>query len=656
MSRTERFYDLMFEVSNEYRHQIMLMLKEQAMRVTALSNELDLTTPEVSRHISRLCEIELAVKDVEGFFHLTPFGTMVLTMLQEFEFTSKHSAYFSTHLNAGLPAEFTKRIGDLSESGFSDNILDFIRQIEHVIKDSKEYVWLLCDQFPLNHLSLIIEAIERGVQFRIIEPRDRILSPDIEAIASEENLELSLTKLNRIIEQRMLDEINVFMYLSEKSCVSAFPTLRGENEYKGFISKDETSLRWFREVFLHYWEEAEPRTPTPSPVQVKRGQISEITGSTNSIVVVGRDRSEYDAQAIQDALDNYEEVILKGRFNLGTSTIYINRSVVLRGEGRKDDIPDTKIYKKGWTFPFIIEDFLLVVRGDGIDVLIENIHIEDFNGTCIRNQQGHSVTIRKNRLTLRSGLGRGLSFGNWGDHVVGIQSGGESMFQGSFPGGVLIEDNFLDFAISYERGGFISNKGLENDPSYRPDLQKHENSICIGIYASRNLGKVIIRNNVVRNMTSRGILVNDNWGSSDITIENNSIISEVFGVYPYNNPMSGVGILLQSAWSEPRSRGRVEVNGNKIVCDKVNYCGIAVYGPAMYQKGAGKLEECIIKNNEIELGNGSIGALVRRSDHTEIIDNKISGKAYYGLQIQGSPDRQEIDLGAKYNIFEDNDM
>jgi hypothetical protein len=452
----------------------------------------------------------------------------------------------------------------------------------------------------------------------------------------------------------MMDEVNVFMYLSEKSCVSAFPTLKGENEYRGFISKDETSLKFCRDLLLHYWDEASKRTPALA-VEVKRGQISKAEVSSRMTVVIGHERPELDAQTIQDAVDNYDEVVLKGRFNIGTSTINVNRSVTIRGEGRTDDVPDTKICKKGWKFPFLSQEFMFVVRGKDIDVTIENIHVEDFNGTCIGTRQGNSLTIRRNRITLSSGLGRGLSFGPWGDHVVGITVGGETL-SGGFPGGVVIEENYLDFALSYARGGFITNNGLAREPDYRPDLQNHEAPICVGMNICRNLGKVIVRDNVVRNMNSRGILVFDNWETADIEIVNNTIISEVFGAYPYNNPMSGVGILVMSAWSEPRSGGRVEVANNKINCDKVNYCGIAVHGPSMYQEGAGKLEVCIIEDNEIALKEGSYGIQIRKSDFTEVANNRISGKAYYGLQVSGSENREGIDLGAYANRFEDNDM
>ncbi len=647
-------YDVLFEVSNEDRHGILHRLEEEPCNVTKIAKGQGLSLPETSRHVSRLCEVGLTRKEPEGLYPLTPYGKLVLKQLRELEFTTRYREYFTNHSMAGIPSEFVKRIGDLSGSAFTDNILEFFRQIEHVIKQAEEYVWLLVDQFPMNHLSLIVEAIDRGVQFRILEPRNRALDPDLEAMASEESDAIVRSKITPLVQQRMMDDVNVYLYLSENNCASSFPTLKGDNEYRGFKSTDETSLKWCKELFLHYWDEATQRTPAPA-VEVKRGQVSKVEGSSSQTVVIGRERPELDAQAIQDAVDSYDEVILRGRFNIGTSTININRSVTIRGEGREDDIPETKIYQKGWRFPFLSQEFMFDIRGEDIDATIENIHVEDFNGTCIGTHGGNSLTIRRNRITLLSGLGRGLSFGSWGDHVVGITAGGETS-RGGFPGGVMIEENYLDFALSYARGGFVTNKGLEREPHYRPDLQNHETPVCIGINICRNLGKVIVRDNVIRNMNARGILVFDNWESADIEIVDNTIISEVFGAYPYNNPMSGAGILVQSAWSEPRSGGRVEVNGNRIICDKVNYCGIAVYGPAMYQEGAGKLESCIVRDNEVSLADGSIGVIIRRSDSTEVSNNRITGKAYYGLQVTGSEDRQGIDLSAKGNKFEDNDM
>ena len=62
-------------------------------------------------------------------------------------------------------------------------------------------------------------------------------------------------------------------------------------------------------------------------------------------------------QAIQNAVDNFDEVILRGIFSLaesktrnaamgtGTTVIKIRKSVVIQGEGREESVPSTKISK-----------------------------------------------------------------------------------------------------------------------------------------------------------------------------------------------------------------------------------------------------------------------------------------------------------------------
>jgi hypothetical protein len=157
-------------------------------------------------------------------------------------------------------------------------------------------------------------------------------------------------------------------------------------------------------------------------------------------------------------------------------------------------------------------------------------------------------------------------------------------------------------------------------------------------------------------MNSKGIYIMDNHESADIQVVNNTILSDVYGSYPFSQHMAGVGIFAQSSWVYPRSGTRVEIAGNEIRCDKVNYCGIAVYGQSMYQEGAGKLGECVVKDNDIYLGDGSVGVLIRKNDRTNVYGNKISGKAYYGFHLWGSRDREGFDLGSNENLVEDNDM
>ena len=671
MPGSRGLHDLLFEISNESRYDILVFLRKKPMRNTDISKQLNRTAPEIRRHISRLSEVGLIQRDLEGFYHLTPYGEISLVLLQEFDFLSRNRAYFQTHTTTHVPTEFVKQIGELNISMRLSNPMDFLRHTEILLKESAEYVWLIVDQFPMYSVSTIVEAIKRGVEFRIIEHKERIFNTDLDAMTSdgaeasslraqqdimtsEETQALSLTQSTHLVEQRMVDEVGTYLFLSDNRCVIAFPTSDGTYDYQGFMSSDDSSLKWCMKLFQHYWVEAEHRTQAPPALQVKRGELLGKGETTDRIVVTGRARPEFDAQAIQNAVDNYDEVILKGTFHLGTSTVYISRSVVLRGEDRENDIPTTKIYKRGWTFPSYATEFLLVVSGEGIDVTIENIHFTDFNYCCIRNRQGNSVKIRNNRITLGTGRGRGVSLSNREDQVIGILSGGK--LDGGFPGDIVIEGNYLDFGLAYLVGGLYTRKGIETDPNYRPDLKNHESYCGVGIAMNFNTGKVIVRDNIIRNMNSRGIYIMDNYESADIHVVDNTIVSDAYGSYPFSSHIAGIGIQAQSAWAFPHSGTRVEISGNEIRCDKLNYCGIAVYGPSTYQEGAGKLGECVVKDNDIHLEDGHVGVLIRKNDGTEVYGNRISGRVYYGFHLWGSEDREGFNLGSNSNLIEDNDL
>ena len=653
MSELKRFHDLLFEVSNEYRHGILLLIQNEAMRITDMTKELDLTYPEIRRHISRLQDTGLIQRDVEGYYSLTPYGETSLLLFQELKFLSSNGEYFKTHSLSGIPTRFVKQIGELGESTNLANAMDFFRHTENLFKESREYVWFLVDQFPMSSLSTIVETINRGVKFRIMEPRERVLNPDLDVMTSEETKALNRTRRTPLVEQRMLDEVGVLLFLSDTRCVLAFPTSDGQHDFKGFTATDESSLKWCREHFLHYWNEAEQRTAAPA-AQLEPGRISRRVEPSERIVILGQESPEIDAQAVQDAVDNYDEVTLRGTFNFGSSMVKISKNVKIMGEGREDDIPSTTIYKKGWRFPFTEFDSVFNVEGEDADVTIENIQFTDFNHTCIMGVQCNSLNIKKNRITLMTGYGRGLAYGAFGDTVIGIWVRGSEL--SAFKGRVTIEGNYIDFARGGAFGGFLTRGGLEEDPDYRPDLFNHEYYMGFGIAEHQASGAVTIENNVIRNANARGIAATGNLASADVKIRRNTVVSDVYGSYPFSSPEAGAGILAQSAWGFPSPGFNVEIEENTIRLDKLNYSGIKVLGPVMDREGADKLRGGVIRDNRIWLKDGYEGIHVRRCDDFEVAKNLISGKAYYGIRISGRRRTGGPDLRALNNLVEGNDM
>jgi predicted transcriptional regulator len=56
MKTSGGFHDLLFEMSNENRYEMLLILRGKPKRITDLTRQTGLITTEVKRHISRLSE------------------------------------------------------------------------------------------------------------------------------------------------------------------------------------------------------------------------------------------------------------------------------------------------------------------------------------------------------------------------------------------------------------------------------------------------------------------------------------------------------------------------------------------------------------------------------------------------------------------------
>ena len=654
MRASNEFHELLFELSNENRYGALLIIKQEPKRITDLTRMMNLTTTEIRRHVTRLSEVGLIQRDLEGYYRITPYGETSLQLLRELDFLSSFKDYFMTHDPQRVPNEFLKQISKLRESEKISNPVEFFRLTQNLLKEADNHVWIMVDQFPMNILASLVDVIDRGVRIKIIEPRERVLELDFEALTSEESQALNRARLAPLYEQGIYDDIPMQIFLSESHCVLSFPTKDRVFDYTGIASVDESALGWCGDLFNHIWAQSISRESLETvPVQLKGEQVSKSSGSSGRIKVIGHENPEFDVQAVQDAVDNYDEVILSGTFDFRTSRIWVTRSVVIRGEGRVNDVPSTIVYKMGWAFPFYEFTSIFELEGDGIDVTIENLYFMNWKCACVESHRYasagncNSVKLLNNRITVTSGYGHGVTRGAFGDFFYGVYIAGVR------DGGVLIEGNYIDLAYSGVLRGSVSRGGLEEDPEYRPDLFNHEYFVGIGIEVDTCSGKVEILNNIVRNTSGRGIVSMSHDKPIDVVIRGNIVESDVYGSYPMSSHESGAGILAQTGFDKDLPGFYVYIEENTIKLEKLNYSGIIILGPS--DEDAGKL--CgVIQRNQILLDKGYEGISVKECDDFEVRDNSISGEAYYGIRLSGSKKSGEKDLRAMDNVIEDNDM
>ena len=259
----ERLGDLYFELSNEDRLEILHRLRDNPMNVTRLARELEITTQECSRHTARLSEALLVARDPDGSYALTPYGRLSLRLLTNQSFVAEHRDYFNAHSLDTHPQEFVARIGELGAGKPAGNAMVTFGIVENLMRDAEEYVYMIIDQYLLSILPLCVSALKRGVRLRTVELKSRgdrrNLNPERSGYISEEDEDFFIESWRaKTVQSMFLDEIPVFLYVSEKEAVIAFPLGEGGFDYIGFSSTDPAFKGYCCDVFNHYYEIGEP--------------------------------------------------------------------------------------------------------------------------------------------------------------------------------------------------------------------------------------------------------------------------------------------------------------------------------------------------------------------------------------------------------------
>jgi predicted transcriptional regulator len=168
----ENYSSLLFELASVDRLDILFLLKKTPMKLSHISNKLNFTVQETSRNMARLIEAEVITKDVDGLFHLTPYGEEALNLLSGFRFLFEYRKYFATHTLRELPQEFRESIGMLNGSEFINDVMITFHNVEKMIANAEEHVWILTNQVLASTIPYLKQAVERETEFRLMMPQD----------------------------------------------------------------------------------------------------------------------------------------------------------------------------------------------------------------------------------------------------------------------------------------------------------------------------------------------------------------------------------------------------------------------------------------------------------------------------------------------------
>ena len=260
---------MLFEVSNETRHNILEELNRAETTVTKVAENLGISMTEASRHFNRLSEIRLIEKTTAGSYKLSMLGGQVLRQLSPLDFTMKHVEYFRDRDLSHLPDRFIVRLHELSFSAANylnkANIMNTARTMTRVFSEARSYVYYILDD-EITELILyrkpeeesvqrFNKQIQKGVNIKFLFPE----SFDMDLVHSDMfDMHRRFTRTGRW-ETRLIKTCDIFLHMSEKEiAVLSFPDRNGIIDYLGFEGNDESTLDWCNDVFNYYWNNSKP--------------------------------------------------------------------------------------------------------------------------------------------------------------------------------------------------------------------------------------------------------------------------------------------------------------------------------------------------------------------------------------------------------------
>lgn len=237
-------HELLFELSHPVRYEITKLLAESPHRLTKIGEHVDANNPEVSRHLDRLKNADIVAKNADGYYSTTSFGKLIISMLPGLSFLADHPGFFLEHDLSLLPVAFINRLGELSNSTFTEGTINNFGISTRMVHEAKERVYLVTKEIPSDTTSFHTRVFE-GVDMKVIRYEGTAASCDDEECQDREFRE----------RLRFLQVLPAIMVLTEKEGAIMFPNQKGAFDFAaGFNSIDPEFRNWCEDLFEYLWK------------------------------------------------------------------------------------------------------------------------------------------------------------------------------------------------------------------------------------------------------------------------------------------------------------------------------------------------------------------------------------------------------------------
>jgi predicted transcriptional regulator len=254
--------NLLFELSNKGRFNVLGSLYRESKRHNQLVKELNIPGSEISRHLKRLYEKSLISKDVDNHYRITNIGKIFLQIMDIFEVSLQNEEFLNSHEITSIPVHLILQLGKLKTVELSHKTMENMEIFENLVKESEDFLFAITDQYQK---SLLKEAEQKmknqSIKIKALVDKDLLKSYNIPEgwLQLFDKPQVFFKEMIKNI--RILSKIDLSLIASEKGAI-LFLSKDGEIDYSQcLIDNHESFINWIRELFEWYWKKGKDLRP-----------------------------------------------------------------------------------------------------------------------------------------------------------------------------------------------------------------------------------------------------------------------------------------------------------------------------------------------------------------------------------------------------------
>jgi len=243
------------ELSSEQRLKIIFSLLGKKSNLSTMAKELDATSPEVHRNLTRMLKSHIIEKDSDGNFSLSTFGKVVCAQIPSIVFVSENKEFFADHNFGNIPIKFIHRIGELYEKKHIKGFVKVIEKWKQVHENAEKYIYNVLTEVPYSKdiIDVVENKLKNNVKICSIFSQNAIVPEARKIVFKTKNFEKYIK--DELLERKMTKNVSIVVLLNEKESCIIFPKLNGEPDMSEmFYSSDSECHEWCLDYFNYCWE------------------------------------------------------------------------------------------------------------------------------------------------------------------------------------------------------------------------------------------------------------------------------------------------------------------------------------------------------------------------------------------------------------------